>query len=101
MLNSIKTYFVNLYQKFWDWQHNVATILLARLTLLAGFVTSALSFVDWSPLYNLVGMDTGFTKTQVFWLGAMTATKGFFDEIVRRANTTVVDNKLVPTDKGN
>lgn len=98
MFDTIKNWFTAAYQKFWDWQKNAATILLARLTVVTGFVTSALSFVDWSPVTNLIGIDTGFNKTQVFWLGAIAFVQGIIAEITRRSNTVTVDNTLVSKD---
>lgn len=64
----------------------VGSIIEARVTAFAGLVTSAVGFMDWSPLTNLFGTGTAFTKEQVMGLGAVTFVKGIFSEITRRAN---------------
>lgn len=65
------------------------TVFVARLTMLTGFITTALGAVDWSPLYSLIGTDPGFTKNQVMWLGITTFGKGLLDEYLRRRNSTL------------
>lgn len=62
------------------------TIFVARLTMLGGFVAAAAGAMDWSPLYNLFGADTGFTPHQASWLGITTFAKGCLDEFLRRRN---------------
>jgi len=64
------------------------TILVARLTMLTGFLTAVIGSLDWSPLLGL-NIDTGFSRTQVIWLGAVTFIKGVLDEIARRAKGVV------------
>lgn len=64
----------------------VGSIIEARLTALAGLATGAVGFMDWSPLTNLFGTGTAFSKEQVMALGAITFVKGIFSEITRRAN---------------
>lgn len=63
-------------------------ILVARLTMVLGFLISVLGAIDWSPLLSL-NIDTGFTKNQVIWLGIITFVKGVLDEIARRAKGVV------------
>jgi len=70
---------------FFRYSHS---ILVARLTMLSGFIVAVLGAIDWSPLLSL-NIDTGFTKNQVIWLGIITFVKGVFDEIARRAKGTV------------
>lgn len=95
MIETIKGW----YQTAWDWSYNAGSIVMARLTAIAGILTSAVSFMDWSPLFALLGVDTGFTTNQAFWLGAALFVKGIFDEIVRRSNTVVTEAaKLLPKD---
>lgn len=62
------------------------SVFLARMTVVSGFLISASSLLDWSPLLSLVGVDTGFSKHQLFWTGAIVAIKGLFDELARRIN---------------
>lgn len=62
------------------------SVFLARMTVVSGFLISASSLLDWSPLLSVVGVDTGFTKHQLFWTGAVVAIKGVFDELARRIN---------------
>lgn len=65
---------------FFKYSH---TILVARLTVIAGFVTAVLGSLDWSPLLG-INIDTGFSKNQVIWLGIIMSVKGVIDEVVRR-----------------
>ena len=89
----------SLKKKFWDWSSHAGTIVNARLTAIFGFMTSALSFADWSPLLSLFGVDTGFSHKQAFWVGAVIFVKGIVDELVRRANTVKTEaGKLLPKD---
>lgn len=91
--------FKELYDKFWEWSNHAGTIVNARITALTGLFTSAISYMDWSPLWNLLGVDTGFSTKQAFWLGAGLMVKGIFDEIVRRAHTVTSEaGKLIPKD---
>lgn len=93
MLDTIKGW----YQTAWDWSYNAGSIVLARLTAIVGFLTSALSFADWSPLLSMAGIETGFSHVQAFWIGAVVFMKGVIDEIVRRRNTVVTESKkLIP-----
>ncbi len=64
------------------------TIFVARLTMLGGFIAAAAGAMDWSPLYNLIGADTGLTPHQATWLGMTTFAKGCLDEFLRRRNAT-------------
>jgi len=66
------------------------TIFVARLTMLFGFVSAAVGAMDWSPIYNVLGTDPGFTKNQAMWLGITTFAKGMLDEYVRRRNSTLL-----------
>jgi len=61
------------------------TILLARLTAITGLVTTAVGYMDWSPLLGL-DLNTGFSKAQVMWTGGIVFIKGIIDEIARRRN---------------
>lgn len=70
---------------FFKYSH---TILVARLTILTGFITTVLGSLDWSPLLG-VNIDTGFSKNQVIWLGIIMTVKGVIDEIVRRVKGQV------------
>src|SRR5688500_11375488 len=95
MIETLKTW----YRAAWDWSYNAGSIVVARLTAIAGIVTSAISFMDWSPLWSMLGVDTGFSTKQAFWLGVGLMIKGIFDEIVRRSNTVVTEaSKLIPHD---
>lgn len=64
--------------------HYSVTILIARLTMLTGLATAAIGSVDWSPVFNGLGMDTGFSWKQTSWLGIGIFVKGVIDEIGRR-----------------
>lgn len=95
MLESIR----NAYKTAWDWSLNAGSIVLARLTAIAGVVTSGIAMIDWSPLYNLFGASPVFNKEQTLVMGLFLLVQGIVQEIVRRANTVVTEaNKLVSKD---
>ena len=63
------------------------TIFIARLQSLIGLFTAVIGIVDWSPVFNLLGVDTGFSYKQVTWLGLGLFFKGIVDELARRRNS--------------
>lgn len=65
------------------------TILIARVQALFGLITMTISSVDWSPVFNLLGVDTGFSYKQTFWLGFGLFFKGILDELARRRNANL------------
>lgn len=82
-------------QKLQEWWTSILSfaryshsLLVARLTMLSGFLVAVIGTLDWSPLLG-VNIDTGFSKTQVIWLGIVTFVKGVLDEIARRAKGVV------------
>lgn len=62
------------------------TIFLARLTAFTGLLTAVAGSVDWSPVFNGLGLDTGFSWKQTTWLGIGIFVKGIIDELARRRN---------------
>lgn len=83
------------WEGFWAFFKNSGTILLARLEVLVGFVISAFSFLDFSPLLAL-DMTTAFNWRQTAFIGVVMMIKGVVSEITRRAGTTTVKDTLVP-----
>lgn len=79
------------------WFKHSETILLARIELISGFVITAVSAMDWSPLLSM-GVDTGFTWKQGMVLGSITLAKGLITELARRRNTQQIGDRLIPTD---
>lgn len=82
-------------KKLQDWRTAVLgffryshSILVARLTVVIGFLTVVIGSLDWSPLLSL-DIDTGFSKNQVIWIGIVTFVKGVLDEIARRTKGVV------------
>lgn len=65
------------------------TILIARAQALVGLLMSVVGLVDWSPVFNLLGVDTGFSWKQTFWLGFGLFFKGIIDELARRRNANL------------
>lgn len=65
------------------------TILVARLQSLIGLVMAVVGAVDWSPVFNLLGVDTGFSWKQTAWLGIGLFFKGIVDELLRRRNSNL------------
>lgn len=65
------------------------TIFLARLTAFAGLITAVVGQVDWSPVFNLMGVDTGFSWKQTTWMGIGLFFKGIIDELARRRNANL------------
>lgn len=59
------------------------TIFLARLTALSGLIVAGIGFMNWGPLLAL-NVDTGFSKNQIIWLGAISFVQGIATEIARR-----------------
>lgn len=82
-------------QKLQEWWTEILSfaryshsLLVARLTMVSGFIVAVVGTLDWSPLLGL-NIDTGFNKNQVIWLGIITFVKGILDEIARRAKGVV------------
>lgn len=65
------------------------TIFLARLTAFSGLITATVGSVDWSPVFNGLGVDTGFSWKQTTWLGLGIFVKGIIDELARRRNAAL------------
>jgi hypothetical protein len=65
------------------------TILIARAQALAGLIVATVGAVDWSPVFNLLGVDTGFSWKQTTWLGIGLFFKGIVDELARRRNANL------------
>lgn len=65
------------------------TIFLARVTAFSGLLTAVMGSVDWSPVFNGLGMDTGFSWKQTTWLGIGIFFKGILDELARRRNANL------------
>lgn len=65
------------------------TILIARLQSLTGLIMAVVGAVDWSPVFNLLGVDTGFSWRQTTWLGIGLFFKGIIDELARRRNANL------------
>lgn len=65
------------------------TIFLARVTAFTGLVTAVVGSVDWSPVFNGLGVDTGFSWKQTTWLGIGIFVKGVIDELTRRRNANL------------
>lgn len=85
MLQSIKVFWEDL-KAFFKYSE---TILIARLQALVGLVTAVVGMVDWSPVFNLLGADTGFSWKQTTWLGIGLFFKGIVDELARRRNANL------------
>lgn len=64
------------------------TIFIARVQSLFGLIIATVGAVDWSPVFNLLGVDTGFSYKQTIWLGVGLFFKGIVDELARRRNAT-------------
>jgi hypothetical protein len=65
------------------------TILIARVQSLVGLIVAVVGAVDWSPVFNLLGLDTGFSYRQTMWLGIGLFFKGIVDELARRRNANL------------
>lgn len=88
-------YLKTAYDKFWALCKNSGTILLARLSVLAGIIVTAFTTIDWSVLYALFGDPAGFTAKQAYSIGGWLLLQGIIMEVVRRRNTKEIDNVLV------
>lgn len=90
-----------MFSKLWDdlkaWFKHSWSIFIARLEVLAGILTGALTAIDWSALANLDFSD-GIKNTNTLIVAALLIVKGVVSEIGRRAGTVeAVDSTLVPT----
>lgn len=85
MLQSIKVFWEDL-KAFFKYSE---TILIARLQSLVGLLTAVIGLVDWSPVFGLLGVETGFSWKQTFWLGTGLFFKGIIDELARRRNANL------------
>lgn len=65
------------------------TIFIARFQALTGLIMAVVGTVDWSPVFNLLGVDTGFSWKQTSWLGIGLFFKGIIDELARRRNANL------------
>ena len=65
---------------FQKWFNDSATIVVARITAVSGFITGVLGVLDWSPLLGISGMD----QRQVITMGAVVLLIGVSHEIARR-----------------
>lgn len=96
MWQEIKDNVKSWWDGVWGWCKNSGTILLARLEIVVGFVISAVSMMDWSPLLSM-GIDTGFSWAQAAWIGGVSMVHGLVAEITRRRGTKEVAGHLIPT----
>lgn len=85
MLQSLKQFWEDL-KAFFKYSE---TIFLARLTAFSGLITAVAGSIDWSPVFNGLGMDTGFSWKQTTWLGIGIFFKGILDELARRRNANL------------
>jgi hypothetical protein len=83
MLLTLKSWFEEV-KAFFKYSE---TIFIARLQSLIGLVMAVIGTVDWSPVFNLLGLDTGFSYKQTAWLGVGLFFKGIVDELARRRNS--------------
>lgn len=85
---------------WWDgvkaWFKRSESIFLARIAAISGFVTSAIGFMDWSPLWSLLQTGTEFTKHQLIGMGIALVGGGVMLEIARRRGTREVQGQLIP-----
>lgn len=76
---------------YWDavkaWFKYSETIFWARANILTGLITTVVGSVDWSPIFNILGTDTGFSRNQVVWTGVGIFFNGIVTEIARRRNS--------------
>lgn len=85
MLQQLKDFWESL-KAFFKYSE---TIFIARITAFSGLVTAVMGSVDWSPIFNGLGMDTGFSWKQTTWLGIGIFFKGIIDELARRRNANI------------
>jgi hypothetical protein len=88
-LDNTKTWIRNTWEEVKSFFKYSETIFLARFTALTGLITAVIGQVDWSPVFNLMGIDTGFSWKQTTWLGIGIFFKGVIDEIARRRNANL------------
>lgn len=76
----------------WDvvraWWKDSETILLSRLAVIGGIVTSVVGYMDWSPLWSFLSTGTEFNTKQVLGIGVSVIGAGITMEIARRHRAT-------------
>ena len=65
------------------WFRDSWTLVLARGTILTGFLTGLVGVMDWSPLVGL-GASTDFSQKQVIYLAGIMVLQGIGVEVARR-----------------
>lgn len=89
--------FTKLWTDIKQWFNYSWSIFLARLEVLAGFLTGALTGLDWNALMSLRWGDAVSSKTNLAVAGLIIA-KGIISELGRRAGTvTAANSQLVAT----
>lgn len=93
MFNWIK----NIYNKVWNWAKNSGTILVARLQTISGVLIGAIGAIDWTALLSY-SIEPSYNWKNAAILGGTLALQGIIIELVRRANTVEVNNRLMPAE---
>lgn len=73
----------NILEKIKSWFKYSTTLLLARATMLVGFLTAVFATIDWSPLMML-DWSTGFDWDQALKIGVGLFLQGMLIEWTRR-----------------
>lgn len=72
-----------MFEKIKSWFKNSATIVIARLTMLVGFITTVCASIDWSPL-TMMNLSSGFDWKQALQIGIGLFLQGVLIELARR-----------------
>lgn len=96
MWESLKLKVSNAWQGIKDWFKRSETIFLARMEVVTGLVITAVSAIDWSPLWSTVGTGTAFNWKQGVTIGAMLTFKGLLSEWARRRNDPALSTNPTP-----
>lgn len=91
------TWLKSLYTKVWDSVLNSGTILLNRLEAISGFLLAAVGSIDWSALMSLSISPSANWKAAAA-LGSVLMVRGVVGELIRRRNTVLVNDRLMPAE---
>lgn len=96
MFQTLKDKVKAMWNGMWDWVHNSGTILLGRIETVIGLIITGIGAADFAPLWSLFGTGTAFTWREVTTLGGILTARGVIGEVIRRRNTVVKNDQLVP-----
>ncbi len=78
------TYLKIKWEQLKAWFLHSETILLARLAVFGGAITTWVGYMDWAPLWSFLSTGTDFTWKQILGIGVSVVGAGLTFEAARR-----------------